>query len=50
MVKRFTLSDVDPNKYGCSGYGIRFDAGSQFSLPIGKWGKKCYFGVGNDLV
>lgn len=29
----------DPDKYGYSGWGIRFNASSQFSLPIVKWSK-----------
>ena len=33
------IKNVDPDKYGCSGYGIRFDARSQFSLPDRNWSK-----------
>ena len=36
----------DPDKYGYCGYGIRFDAPSQFSLTIGELGKYVIFGVG----
>ena len=35
-----------PNKYGNSGYGIGFDARSQFTLPVGKWRKNV--GVDNS--
>ena len=53
---KFTLGDcvfgavkltksADPRKCGYRGYGIRFDAGSQYSLPIGEWGKNVIFGV-----
>ena len=39
----------DPEKFGYSGYGIRFDARSQFSLLIGQWGKiVVIFGVDNS--
>ena len=31
--------NASPNKYGYNGYGIRFDARSQFSFLIGEWGK-----------
>ena len=40
---------ADPDKYGYSGYGIGFDARSQFSLPDGSWGKNVIiFGVNNS--
>ena len=29
--------NIDPDKYGYSGYGIGFDARSQCSLSNGKW-------------
>ena len=39
----------DPKKFGYSGYGIRFDARSQFLLLIGQWGKiVVIFGVDNS--
>ena len=40
----------DPNKYGHRGYGVGFDARSQFLLPIGEWGKNVIiFCVNNSL-
>ena len=36
---------ADPDKYGDSGYGVGFDAHSQFSLTTAEWGK-CYFWCG----
>ena len=39
----------DSDKYKHSGYGIRFDALSQFRLWNGEWGKNVViFGVGNS--
>ena len=35
MTKRFKLKNANSDKYGCSSYGIGFDARSQFSLPGG---------------
>ena len=32
-------NNADPNKYGCSVYGIGFAAFSQFSLSNSEWGK-----------
>ena len=41
--------NADTDKYGYSGYGIEFDARSQFSLPDGSWGKNIIiFGVDNS--
>ena len=51
---KFTLGDclfgavkltdnANPNKYDYSSYSIGFDACSQFSLPIGEWGKVLLF-------
>ena len=51
---KFTLGDclfgavkltdnANPNKYGYSSDSIGFDACSQFSLPIGEWGKMLLF-------
>ena len=38
--------NADPDKYGCSGFSIGFDALSQFSLPDGSWDKNVIiFGV-----
>ena len=31
--------NTDPDKYGCSGYGIGFDAHPQFSFPDRSWSK-----------
>ena len=36
-------NNVDPNKYGYSGYGIRLEAPSQFLLGNGKLGKMLLF-------
>ena len=45
---KFT-KNVDPDKYGYSGYGIRFDVRSQFSLAIGEWDKNVViFGMKNS--
>ena len=42
--------NVDPDKYGYSGYSIVFDACSQFSLARDEWGKNIViFGVDNSL-
>ena len=35
--------NADPDRYGYGGYGIWFDACSQFSLPSEKWGKNIIF-------
>ena len=35
--------NADLNKYRYSGYVIEFDVRSQFSLPIGEWGKDVSF-------
>ena len=41
--------NADTDKYGYSGYGIEFDARSQFPLPDGSWGKNIIiFGVDNS--
>ena len=46
-VKLTKSSDLE--KFGYSGYGIRFDARSQFLLLIGQWGKiVVIFGVDNS--
>ena len=37
-IVKITKKD-NPDKYGYSGFGIGFDACSQFSLSIGAWGK-----------
>ena len=37
------IKNALPDEYGYSGYGIGFDASSQFFLPNGQWGKICYF-------
>ena len=34
---------VDPDKYAYSGYSIRFDSRSEFSLPNGRVGKISLF-------
>ena len=42
-------SDLD--KYGCNGYGIGFDARSQFPLSNNKWDKNVViFGVNSSLL
>ena len=41
--KMTVTKNSDPNKYGDNGYGIGFDVCSQFSLPIGEWGKDVLF-------
>ena len=42
-------SDSDPDKYGCSGYGIRLDARSRFLWAYVSWGKKfIIFGIDNS--
>ena len=41
-------NNVDPDKYGYSGYGIGFDLRSQFSWSDGSLGKNVIFGVGNS--
>ena len=42
--------NADPDKYGDSGYGIGFDACSQFSLLDCSWGKNVIiFGVDNSF-
>ena len=41
--------NAEPNKYRCSGYGVGFDARSQFSLSIDEWGKNIVFGMDNSL-
>ena len=41
--------NTNPEKYGNIGYGIVFDANSQFPLLIGEWGKNVViFGVDNS--
>ena len=41
--------NVDPDKYGYSVYGTRFDARLRFWLPDGSWGKNVIiFGVDNS--
>ena len=41
--------NADPDKYGYSGYGIGFDARSQFSWADVCWGKNIFiFGVDNS--
>ena len=41
--------NVNPDKYRCSGYGIVFDARSQFSLSNSEWLKNVFiFGVDNS--
>ena len=41
--------NADPDKYGYSGYGIGFDARSQFLWSCSEWGKKVViFGVDNS--
>ena len=41
--------NADTDKYGYSGYGIEFDARSQFPLPDGSWSKNIIiFGVDNS--
>ena len=39
---------VDSDKYRYSGYGIEFDASSQFSLSISEWGKNVVIFVVED--
>ena len=34
--------NADSDRYGCSGYGIEFDACSVFSLSNDEW-DKCFF-------
>ena len=41
--------NAGPDKYKYSGYGIRFDARLQLSLPNGEWGENfVIFGVDNS--
>ena len=40
--------NVDPDKYGYSGYGIGFDAPSQFLWSDSEWGKNVIFGVNSS--
>ena len=35
--------NADPNEYSYSGYGIRFDSHSLFSIPNFDWGKMLLF-------
>ena len=35
--------NADPNKYGCSSYGVGFDARSQSSWSDGSWSKNVFF-------
>ena len=37
------ILNVDPDKYAYSGYSIRFDSRSEFSLPNGRVGKISLF-------
>ena len=41
--------NVDPKKYRCSGYGIGFDAHSQFSLSNSEWVKNVIFAYDNSF-
>lgn len=33
------FKNANPDKCGCNGYGIGFDAHSHFSFPNSEWGK-----------
>ena len=40
--------NANPDKYRYGGYGIRFDARSQFLFSNGEWGKNIIFWVNNS--